>query len=85
MNILKDKKPLFGRIKLVECDFFTMVLDCNGYAQPMSYCSAITMMKNLGLQLTERGKNEDGKDFEVWRLPTDRDTRNEDIDTRVNP
>ncbi len=84
-TVLDDQKPRFGRIKLIECDYFTMVLDCTGYAQPMSYCGAIQLMKNLGFQMEERGKDETGKDFEVWRLPTDRDSRNEDVDTRINP
>ena len=83
--VWKDQKPPFGRIKLIECDFFTMVLDCTGYAQPMSYCSGVTMLKNLGFQLEERGKDETVKDFEGWRLPAGQDTRIEDVDSRIEP
>jgi hypothetical protein len=61
-----------------------MVLDCTGYAQPMSYCNAVKLMKELGFQLEERGKDDIGHDFEIWRLPPHIDTRNEDIDSRTD-
>jgi hypothetical protein len=81
--LLSNEKPAFGRIKLIECGFYTQVLDCNGGVQPMSYCAAVRDLKGLGFHLEMRGKNEKGQDFEIWRLPVEQDSRNEDSAKRV--
>lgn len=81
--LLSDERPAFGRIKLLECDFYTQVLDCTGGAQPMSYCAAVRDLKGLGFHLEMRGKNERGQDFEIWRLPVEQDTRNDDTEQRA--
>lgn len=74
-TLLSDDKPVFGRVKLLECDFYTLVLDCSGCTQPMSYCSAVRRLKKLGFHLETRGKNDRGQDFEIWGLPFEQDTR----------
>jgi hypothetical protein len=60
-----------------------MVMDCNGYGRPMSYCAAVSELKALGFELEERGFRE-GKNFETWRLPEKLDTTKQDIDTRTS-
>jgi len=73
-----DHRPPFGRIKIIEMDFYSLVLDCTGAVQPMSYCEAVKMLKNLGFLPEERGTGQNGKHFETWRLPKEQDTRQHD-------
>lgn len=75
------KKPIFGRIKLIDQDFFTLMVDSNGYIEPTSYCSAVKTLKALGFERESTG-TEDGKSFEIWRLPENRQTQTKDTDSR---
>lgn len=74
-EFLNQYKPSFGRVKLIDQDFYTLVVDCNGAVQPMSYCSAIENLKGLGFEREEKGVTENGNDFETWRLGDEKNTR----------
>jgi len=68
-SFLMEMKPKFGRVKLIEYDAYTLMLDCSGSAQPMSYCEAVRSLKSLDFEIEERGTGKDGKDFEIWKQP----------------
>jgi len=70
-NLHSVNRPTFGRIKLVDQGDFALMVDSTGYIEPTSYCEAIKTLKALGFEQESTGM-ENGKDFEIWRLPKER-------------
>lgn len=85
---INEESPVFGRMKLVDHESFTLLIDCNGCSQPMSYCAAVQLMKGLGFQLETRGQNDEKAHYEIWKIPVEtiegRNTQNDGKETRVD-